>query len=86
MDWKDLTHGILFFLEVTFIIVAVMKVVGKIETTTALLQQALQHLADAMDTLTAAVDKLDNRTNDHQGRLIKLETQMDETGRHKVAR
>lgn len=86
MDWKDLTHGILFFFEVMFIIVAVVKVVGKIETTTALLQQALSHLTDAMETLTKAVDRLDNRTDDHQGRLIKLETQMDDTARHKVAR
>lgn len=86
IEWNDLTHAILFLLEVIFVVVAVVKVVGKIETTTALLKQALEHLRDSIDQLSTTVEKLDDRTADHRDRIIKLETELKDTQRHQIAR
>ena len=44
MDWKDLTHGILFLLEDIINTVAVVRVNARVESTTAQHQQALGHL------------------------------------------
>ena len=80
IEWKDLTSGVLFLLQIIFVVVAAIKVVTKIESTTALLQLALEHLRDSIDTLAQTVTKLDDRSDDHHDRILRLE----ETTKHRT--
>ena len=84
MDWKDITHGTLFVLEIVMVVATLIKVVTKIETTTAMLGQSLEFLGEKIEDFSKIVQTLDGRTDDHHERIVKLETRLEETSRHKV--
>ena len=54
--------------------------VSKISRDTATLSQSIIHLDTNVNRLTKKIDHLDQRTNDHEGRIIRLEATTSRPG------
>lgn len=56
------------------IIISGVWMVAKIKGSTDLLSQAIEHLRGAVETVTGTVKEIDNRTDNHEVRISKLES------------
>jgi len=60
-------------IEVIVLLCGAVWAVGKIRTTTETLTGSLSVLSSSIEKLEGLISKLDDRSDDHAGRLIRLE-------------
>lgn len=83
MEWKDGIYIIVFLLQIVAMVVSVTRVVGRVESTTALLQQALEHLRESIDHARLSNEHLATIQAEQGNRLVKVETRLEETSKHR---
>lgn len=64
---------ITLLVSIVSLIVTAVWAVGRISKDTAVLNATISHLSANVDRLTRKIDHLYERTDNHEGRLIRLE-------------